>query len=118
VFNVAPERRASSSVVNVPIAAFKLARQVAVSELSVPSAKGELVEVSDQDVVQFFVSQVRLNAMPVSLQVVVLHTPGLGMFARCRSDDCLGMSAVLSGVGRKCRRLIVDLIHVLSVEDG
>jgi hypothetical protein len=65
VLDVLPKRWAPASVVYVPIAGFEFTRKVSVSKLPAPSAKGELIEVSDQNVIELLVGEMWFNTMPV-----------------------------------------------------
>jgi hypothetical protein len=55
VLYISPKGRTSSSMTDIPVATFEIRRQVPVNKRRAPTAGGELVEVSDQNVIQLFV---------------------------------------------------------------
>jgi hypothetical protein len=57
-----------------PVATLKLVRKVPVGEFLTPAAPCELIEVSDEDIVEFLVGKVGLYVSPISGQIVISDT--------------------------------------------
>jgi hypothetical protein len=55
VLDVSPKGGTFSSMIDIPVATFKIRGQVPVNKRPAPAAGGELVEVSDQNVIELFV---------------------------------------------------------------
>jgi hypothetical protein len=77
-FGIFPKGWASSPVFPVPVAGFEIRRKLTGREFLLPSTEGELVTVSDQDIVQHLIGEVSLYVSPVLFKVIVLHALRLG----------------------------------------
>jgi hypothetical protein len=73
-----PKGWASSPVFGVPVHGFEIRRKLTGCEFLLPTTEGELVKVSDQDIVQHLIGEVSLYASPVLFKVIVLHALRLG----------------------------------------
>ena len=81
VLDVSPELRLRALMKDTPITTFIVAWVLSVLERLSPSAKGVLVEFRHQDVVQMGVRKMRLNLLPIALQVVIAEFRLVGSIA-------------------------------------